>query len=69
MKIKTINNNELDVLTRRQVMELWSHQTTRSLDSPVCPNCRDILVEDSQGLLFCANSSCSFLKRIKEGTK
>ena len=62
MKIRTINNNDLNVLTRRQVIEMWSHQVDRHLDSPVCPECRDILLEDSEGRFFCGNGNCNFLK-------
>jgi len=60
MKITTIRGNEMDVLTRREVIEIWSRQNDELLDSPVCPNCHDLLVKKSDGAWFCENGNCLF---------
>ena len=61
MKIRT-TWGEIDVLTRtrREVIEMWGKQPDSLLDSPVCPNCRDILYKTDNDTWFCGNRSCTF---------
>lgn len=45
------------LLTRREVIELWSNPESCFLDYFVCPDCRDILFLGPKGL-ECRNHSC-----------
>lgn len=44
------------LLTRKQVIELWSKQSEEALNNYVCPNCRDILLKIDDNTYYC--SSC-----------
>ena len=60
MKIRTTRGDEIDVLTRREVIEMWEKQPASILDSPVCPDCRDILFKKENDTWFCGNRNCIF---------
>ena len=48
----------MNLLTRRQVIEIWNKQKDEFLDSYVCPNCRDILTKHEDGIYECENPNC-----------
>ena len=61
MKIRTIRGNEIDVLTRREVIEMWEKQPASILDSPACPDCHNILFKgEKNDTWFCGNRNCAF---------
>lgn len=45
------------LLTRREIIKIWSKQPKHMLDSKCCPICRDILEENSDGYC-CLNDEC-----------
>lgn len=56
-----------DLLTRKQVIDLWTNQTPDLLNSFVCPDCRDVLSREPDenipygAHLVCNNSMCDNL--------
>lgn len=55
---------ERDLLTRKQIIEIWNEQTEEILNSLCCPECRGILSEGDDKLLYCTNSNCSMSDEI-----
>ena len=54
----------MKLLTRKQVIEVWNKQGEDHLNSFVCPDCRDILV-NHENVLFCENPECSNTERYE----
>jgi hypothetical protein len=50
-----------NLLTRRDIINLWMAQQEGHLDSYCCPNCRDLLIKDDNENTFrCMNDYCSY---------
>lgn len=63
-KIELHNGEETFVFTRQQTIDLWL-ESNLHLNSPVCPNCRDILSKSDKGY-YCGNQRCNFGKEKSE---
>lgn len=51
----------MNLLTRRQIIDLWLKQSDDQLDSLCCPSCRDLLHEEA-GRYRCKNPDCCNMK-------
>jgi hypothetical protein len=49
----------MKLLTRQEVIEIWSNQTPEFLNAYVCSNCRDILDMISDSKFVCINMKCA----------
>ena len=45
------------LLTRKEIIELWSKQPENILNSYCCPSCRDIM-EETEDAYICRNTGC-----------
>ena len=45
------------LLTRKEIIQLWSQQSEEMLNSYCCPGCRDLLFE-TEKYYICKNTSC-----------
>lgn len=50
--------DKMKAKTRREIIEIWSNQEAKLLDSFCCPYCRDILSRNKEGNLYCDNMQC-----------
>lgn len=48
----------MKLLTRKQLIDIWSKQSFEQLNSFCCPKCRDLLLEYPTHF-FCLNEECS----------
>lgn len=49
-----------NLMTRREIMEVWRGQSDDMLDSYCCRGCRDILQKDCGGIYRCTNLLCKW---------
>jgi hypothetical protein len=54
-------------LRRKEIIEAWQ-KNPRFLEDFCCPECRDILVENSYGNLECINQTCDNKKKYNKNT-
>jgi hypothetical protein len=56
----------MKLLTRKEIIEIWSRQSNEMLNAFYCPECRDLLTTDKNGELYCLNTMCKNKKKYKE---
>ena len=56
----------MKLLTRKEIIEIWSKPPSLFLNSFCCPSCRDILDED-KNMYRCTNDKCLEDYFIKDG--
>ena len=54
-------------LRRKEIIEAWQRDR-RYLDDYCCPDCRDILLENSDGNLECTNQTCDNREKYNKKT-
>ncbi|MBN2547489.1 MAG: hypothetical protein JXB50_16915 [Spirochaetes bacterium] len=56
-KVRNVNK----LLTRREVIGIWSRQKNELLDTYVCPKCRDLLYQKDHCVFICRECQSIFI--------
>ena len=56
----------MKLLTRKELMKIWSKQSDTHLNAYTCPNCRDLLVQNGDSYV-CINGDCGLHGVVYKG--
>lgn len=56
----------MKLLTRKEIIEIWSKQSDTHLNTYTCPNCRDLLVQKGDSYV-CINGDCGLHGVVYKG--